>query len=143
MIRDVLLAGAVCVGLGVALEAQTARVVPRPPAQAPGAQPPGESAAPDGYQPIPQWLGQTRAPCLRGPRDTHVQTVVEGVNGAWFQFLPDGRILVAEKNGRIRIVSQDGKLSGPLGGMPSNMYAVGQSLYSVQPDGHFATNRMI
>jgi glucose/arabinose dehydrogenase len=144
MIRDVLLASAVCVAVGaLGLRAQTARPVPRPPAQAQGAQPPGESATPDGYQPIPQWLGQTHAPVPAKTALYDVQTVVEGVNGAWFQFLPDGRILVAEKNGRIRIVSKDGKLSEPLGGMPPNMYAAGQSLYSVQPDNHFATNRTI
>jgi aldose sugar dehydrogenase len=127
----------------VGMSAQTARVVPRPPAQAQGAQPPGESAAPDGYQPIPQWLGQTHAAAPARTAAYAVETVVEGVNGAWFQFLPDGRIIVAEKNGRIRIVGQDGKLSSPLGGMPSNMYAAGQSLYSVQPDRRFAANRTI
>ena len=142
MIRKVWVAGIVCAGLGAAIGAQTARV-PRPPAQAPGTQPPGESAAPDGYQPVPQWLGQTRAAVPARTAGYDVQPVVEGVNGAWFQFLPDGRILVGEKNGRIRIVSKDGKLSEPLGGMPSNLYAAGQSLYSVQPDSHFATNRTI
>lgn len=126
-----------------ATEAQTTKAVPRPPAQAQGAQPPGESAAPDGYQPVPQWLGQTHAAAPAKTAAYDVQTVAEGVNGAWFQFLPDGRILVAEKNGRIRIVGKDGKLANPLGGMPSNMYAAGQSLYSVQPDRHFATNRTV
>jgi glucose/arabinose dehydrogenase len=144
MIRKALFAGLVCVGFGlIALDAQTARPVPRPPAQAQGAQPAGESAAPDGYQPIPQWLGQTHASVPAKTAAYDVQTVVEGVNGAWFQFLPDGRILVGEKNGRIRIVSKDGKLSEPLGGMPSNISTAGQSLYSVQPDNHFATNRTI
>jgi len=123
--------------------AQAPRVVPRPPAQAQGAQPAGESAAPDGYQPIPQWLGQTRAALPAKTAAYDVQTVAEGLNGAWFQFLPDGRIIVAEKNGRIRIAAKDGKLSPPLGGMPSNMYATGQSLYSVCPDRHFAANRVI
>jgi glucose/arabinose dehydrogenase len=132
-----------CVAGVVALHAQTARVVPRPPAQAPGTQPPGESAAPDGYAPIPQWLGQTRASAPAKTVTYDVQTVAEGVNGAWFQFLPDGRPIVAEKNGRIRIVGKDGKLSAPLAGMPANMYTMGQSLYSVQPDRHFATTRMI
>ena len=139
-----LFAGVLSVVLGAAvMQAQTARVVPRPPAQAQGAQPPGESAAPDGYQPIPQWLGQTHAAAPARTAAYAVQTVAEGVNGAGFQFLPDGRIIVAEKNGRIRIVSQDGKLSSPLGGMPSNLSAAGQSLYSVQPDRHFAANRTI
>src|SRR3954454_18950456 len=144
MIRDALPAGALCVGAGVlALHAQTARPVPRPPAQAQGAQPAGESAAPDGYQPLPQWLGQTRASVPAKTAAYEVQPVVDGVNGAWFQFLPDGRILLTEKNGRIRIVSRDGKLSAPLGGMPPNMYAAGQSLYSASPDSHFATTRTI
>ena len=143
MIRKVLAASIVCVGLGSPIGAQTPRVVPRPPAQAQGAQPAGESAAPDGYQPIPQWLGQTHASVPAKTAAYDVQTVVEGVNGAWFQFLPDGRILVGEKNGRIRIVSKEGKLSEPLGGMPSNISTAGQSLYSVQPDNHFAANRTI
>src|SRR4051794_22901323 len=144
MIREALLAGALGVGVGVlGLHAQTARPVPRPPAQAQGAQPAGESAAPDGYQPVPQWLGQTRASVPAKTAAYEVQPVVDGVNGAWFQFLPDGRIIVAEKNGRIRIVGKDGKLSDPLGGMPRNMYAAGQSLYSVSPDRHFAANRTI
>jgi glucose/arabinose dehydrogenase len=142
--RLVIVVTALNMTCGVAAsEAQTARVIPRPPAQAQGAQPPGESAAPDGYQPVPQWLGQTRASVPAKTAGYDVQPVVEGVNGAWFQFLPDGRILVAEKNGRIRIVGKDGKLSGPLGGMPSNMYAVGQSLYSAQPDIHFTSNRTV
>jgi aldose sugar dehydrogenase len=127
----------------VGMGAQTARVVPRPPAQAQGVQPPGESAAPDGYQPIPQWAGQTHAPVPAKSAAYTVETVAEGVNGGWFQFLPDGRMLVAEKNGRLRIVGKDGKLSSPLTGMPSNMYAVGQSLYSAQPDRHFAANRLV
>ena len=121
------------------MAAQPVRAVPRPPAQPPGPPRPEDgSAAPDGYAPIPQWLGQTHAALPVRTAAYAVETVAEGVNGAWFQFLPDGRMLVAEKNGRIRIVSQDGKLSSPLGGMPANMYTVGQSLYSVQPDRRFA-----
>ena len=42
-------------------KAQSVRAVPRPPAPVPGA-PAGGTLAPDGYAPIPQWLGQTRAP---------------------------------------------------------------------------------
>src|SRR5438034_6799009 len=110
MIRRVLVAGVGCVALGAlmngVLAAQT-KTVPRPPAQAPGQQPPGESAAPDGYQPLPQWLGQTRAPVPAKTEAFTVETFAQGVNGAAFQFLPDGRILLAERNGRIRIVGKD------------------------------------
>ena len=143
MIRKALLASIVCVGLGwAALDAQT-RVVPRPPAQAPGAQPAGESAAPDGYQPVPQWLGQTRAAVPAKTAEYVVETVAEGVNGAAFRFLPDGRIIVAERDGHLKIVGKDGKVSAPLDGMPPNMYARGQSLFDVQPDRNFAATRAI
>jgi glucose/arabinose dehydrogenase len=142
MFRGVLVVGAVCVVAGAVLAGQ-AKTVPRPPAQAPGQAPAGESAAPDGYQPLPQWLGQTRAPAPEKTEAFTVQTFAEGLNGAAFRFLPDGRILLGERNGRIRIVGKDGKPSEPLAGMPADMYATGQSLFSVQPDRAFATDRTI
>jgi glucose/arabinose dehydrogenase len=125
-----------------ALSAQT-KTVPRPPAQPAGQQPPGESAAPDGYAPLPQWLGQTRAPAPAKTEAFTVQTFAEGLNGASFQFLPDGRILLGERNGRIRIIGKDGKAADPLAGMPADMFMPGQALFSVCPDKGFATNRTI
>ena len=142
MNRRWLLAGAMCIALGALSAAQT-KTVPRPPALPPGQQPPGESAAPDGYQPLPQWLGQTRAPAPATSETFTVQTFAEGLNGATFQFLPDGRILLAEKNGAIRIIGTDGKAGEPLAGMPSDMFTAGQALFSAQPDKRFATNRTI
>jgi hypothetical protein len=114
MIRLLVVSGAVC-ALSVVAVAQT-KTVPRPPAQAPGPQPAGESAAPDGYQPLPQWLGQTRASVPAKTEAFTVQTFAEGLNGASFKFLPDGRILLGERDGKIRIVSAQGKASEPLGG---------------------------
>jgi aldose sugar dehydrogenase len=142
MFRCVFVVGAVCLVAGAVLAGQ-AKSVPRPPAQAPGQAPAGESAAPDGYQPLPRWLGQTRAPAPAKTEAFTVQTFAEGLNGAAFQFLPDGRILLGERNGRIRIVGKDGKPSEPLAGMPADMYTTGQSLFSVQPDRAFATDRTI
>jgi len=146
MIRRVLVAVAGCVVLGALINAVLAaqtKTVPRPPAQAPGQAPAGESAAPDGYQPLPQWLGQTRAPAPAKTEAFTVQTFAEGLNGAAFQFLPDGRILLGERNGRIRIIGKDGKPSEPLAGMPADLYTTGQNLFSVQPDRAFATDRTI
>ena len=142
MFRCVFVVGAVCLVAGVVLGGQ-AKTVPRPPAQAPGQAPAGESAAPDGYQPLPQWLGQTRAPAPAKTEAFTVQTFAEGLNGAAFQFLPDGRILLGERNGRIRIIGKDGKPSEPLAGMPADLYTTGQNLFSVQPDRAFATDRTI
>src|SRR5687767_5439906 len=142
MIRRLLAAGAACLTVGAVVTIAQTRVVPRPPAAPPGF-PAGESAAPDGYQPIPQWLGQTRASVPARTETFTVETVVSNLNGANFRFLPDGRIIVAEHDGRIRLVGKDGALSEPLAGMPSNMYLRGRSLYDVQPDRNFASNRTV
>src|SRR5262249_26217312 len=133
MVRNALVSTIVCVALGAIVINAQSRVVPRPPAAPPGQQPPGESAAPDGYQPLPQWLGQTRAPAPAKTETFTVETFAEGLNGLSLRFLPDGRIVVGERTGRIRIVGKDGKVSEPLDGMPANMFKTGQSLCDVQP----------
>jgi glucose/arabinose dehydrogenase len=129
-----------CAGLG----AQTVRPVPRPPAATPGA-PPDGSAAPDGYAPIPEWLGQTRAPRPAPAKRTaafDVQTVAEGFKGAFcFSFLPDGRMLVGERPGHIKIVGKDGK-SAEVEGLPANLYAR-NGRFEVRADRAFATNRVV
>ena len=128
------------------LIAQPVRAVPRPPAPAPGpARPEDGSAAPDGYAPLPEWLGQTRASRAAKTAAYDVETVAEGFAAAFcFSFLPDGRIIVGERPGRIRIVGKDGKVSEPIDGMPANLFVRGgQGLYKVRPDRAFATNRTI
>jgi aldose sugar dehydrogenase len=102
------------------------------------------SAAPDGYAPIPQWLGQTRAPRPAKTAEYKVESVVEGLAGAFcFSFLPDGRILVGERSGHVKIAAKDGKVS-EVSGLPPNLFARGgQGLYEVRADRAFATNRTI
>ena len=128
---------------------------PRPPAPVPGAPPEG-SAAPDGYAPIPQWLGQTRAPHPAPSKASpafDVETVASGFTGAFcFSFLPDGRILVGERPGHIKIVRLGGSSASAgqagqpeiveVGGMPSNLYAR-NGLFEVRADRAFATNRIV
>src|SRR5262249_34428963 len=101
--------------------------------------------APDGYQPLPQWLGQTHAPTASRTETFTVDTFAQGFNGAGgFRFLPDGRVVVYERaSGRIVIVGKDGKAGEPLTGMPANMSKTGQALNDVQPDRNFASTRML
>jgi aldose sugar dehydrogenase len=48
-----------------------------------------------------------------------IETVAEGVDTPWaIDFLPDGRMLFTEKNGRLRLV-QDGRLLPPVKGVPA------------------------
>jgi glucose/arabinose dehydrogenase len=129
----------------VAAATQTARVIPRPPAQTGPPKPEDGGTAPDGYAPIPEWLGQTRASRAVKTAAYEVETVADGLTSAFcFSFLPDGRIIVGERPGRIRIVAKDGALSEPIDGLPSNMWARGsQGLFEVRPDRAFAMNRTI
>ncbi len=145
MNRRTLLVRAACVVLAIgAVAAQTARVIPRPPAQVGPPKPEDGSAAPDGYAPSPEWLGQTRAPRPAKTAAFDVVTVAEGLSGVFcFDFLPDGRMIVGERPGRIKIVAKDGKVSQPLGGMPPDLWARGQGLFEVRPDRAFVTNRTI
>src|SRR5438477_1447002 len=157
MMRGRLLMAAVVflTAVSAPIHAQTVRAVPRPPAPTPGA-PPDGTAAPDGYAPIPEWLGQTRAP-RPAPGKTagfDVETVAEGFSGAFcFSFLPDGRMLVGERPGHIKIVRLRGSAASAgqvgedakiveVGGLPADLYAR-NGLFEVRADRAFATNRVV
>jgi glucose/arabinose dehydrogenase len=61
----------------------------------------------------------TNAPKPATTRPIAVETVARGLANPWgLAFLPDGRLLVTERPGRMRIIGKDGRLSAPLGGLP-------------------------
>jgi glucose/arabinose dehydrogenase len=125
------------------LDAQTAPPIPRPPAQERGA-PPAGSTAPDGYAPIPEWAGQTRAPRVSVSVPYDVEVVSTGIaNGYSIDFLPDARILLVERPGRLRIITRAGQISAPLGGLPVIFAGGPQGLCGAIADREFATNRTI
>lgn len=73
-----------------------------------------------------------------------IVTVARGLEHPWgLAFLPDGRMLVTERPGRLRIVARDGSLSTALTGVPA-VFAQGQGgLLDVALDRNFAANRTL
>ena len=76
--------------------------------------------------------------------DIRVETVVSGLSYPWaLAFLPDGRMLVTERGGSMRIATRDGKLSPPLSGVPKVMSQNQGGLLDVIVDRDFASNNTI
>ncbi len=73
-----------------------------------------------------------------------VQVVAEGLNSPWsLAFLPDGRMLVTERPGKLRIVTADGQAGEPIKGVPV-VHAQGQGgLLDVVLDPEFVENQTI
>jgi aldose sugar dehydrogenase len=73
-----------------------------------------------------------------------VETIATGLANPWaLAFFPDGRLVVTERPGRMRIVGKDGKLSPPLAGVPQ-VFARGQGgLHDVALDRDYAQNSTI
>ncbi len=73
-----------------------------------------------------------------------LSTVVEGLEHPWgLAFLPDGRMLVTERPGRLRYVDAAGKLSAAIAGVPAVKSAGQGGLLDVVLDPAFASNGII
>lgn len=58
-------------------------------------------------------------------------------------FLPDGRALITEKPGRVRILSTDGKLSAPIAGVPKVAYGGQGGLLDIAITPRFARDGLV
>jgi aldose sugar dehydrogenase len=92
--------------------------------------------------------GEAQAPRSPTPKSipgvVSAETVARGLEHPWgLAFLPDGRMLVTERPGRLRLVNRDGRVSTPLAGVPA-VQARGQGgLLDVALHPHFGENRLV
>ncbi len=92
----------------------------------------------------PAFPGQTRAVAVRTATPIEERVVASGLSHPWsLAFLPDGRMLVTEKSGTLRIVTPQGAVSAPVGNVPPVLFAGDCGLLAVLVDPDFATNRLI
>jgi aldose sugar dehydrogenase len=70
--------------------------------------------------------------------------VAKGLDHPWgLAFLADGRLLVTERAGRMRIVERDGRLNAPLAGVPPVVAAGQGGLLDVVLHPQFASNQLV
>ena len=103
-----------------------------------------ERRPPNGAGQVPAFPGQTRAPEQKLNVAFETVTVADGLQGPWgLAFLPDGRMLVTERPGRLRIVTAKGQVSDPVAGLPAVDSRGQGGLLDVALDPNFQSNQLI
>ncbi len=81
---------------------------------------PLETRPANGVGQQPAFAGQTRAPAVRTEAALSHAVVASGLENPWgLALLPDGRWLVTERPGRLRIVTAEGAVGEPITGLPA------------------------
>lgn len=103
-----------------------AQITDGKPPQAGGSEPPqvvtgqpAPSSPPNSEGQKPAFGGQTRAPAPERASRVKVETVTSRLVRPWaVEPLADGRFVVTEKGGTLRVVSRDGRVLDPIAGVP-------------------------
>jgi glucose/arabinose dehydrogenase len=113
----------------------------------PGARTPGqpvETRPANGKEQKPAFPGQTRAPYAPSNDAYDVRLITSELSHPWsLAFLPDRSMLVTEKEGRMRVVTSDGKLSAPIAGVPRVVTAGQGGLLDVTLGPTFANDGLV
>ncbi len=92
----------------------------------------------------PAFARQTRIAGVQTTTAYEGKILSEGLNSPWgIAPLPDGRLLITEKGGTLRIATKEGSLSAPITGLPKVNSGGQGGLLGITLDPSFATNRMI
>jgi len=90
-------------------------------------------------------LATLPSPAIPAPQaELSAQPIAQGLEHPWaLAFLPDGRYLVTERPGRMRVVERDGRLGRPIEGLPAVAAAGQGGLLDLVLDSDFAHSRML
>jgi glucose/arabinose dehydrogenase len=92
----------------------------------------------------PAFDGQTRIAGVRTETTYSSKVLTDGLKSPWgITELPDGRFLVTEKSGSMRIVSKEGEVSDAIGGIPKVDDDGQGGLLGLTLDPNFSDNRMV
>lgn len=92
----------------------------------------------------PAFVGQTRVGGAMTSSAYEGRVLSSGLDKPWgITSLPDGRFLITQKGGAMRIASADGTLSAPITGLPEVNSAGQGGLLGLTIDPDFGSNRMV
>src|SRR5688572_9400248 len=88
--------------------------------------------------------GQTRIGGVKTTTTIQHSVITSALTAPWgITSLPDGRFLVTQKGGQLRIVTTAGVVSNPITGVPAVNSGGQGGLLGLRIDPQFATNRMV
>ena len=90
------------------------------------------------------FIGQTRIPGIKTSTKYSFKVLTEKLNSPWgMTSLPDGRLLITEKAGNLRIVKSTGEISEKITGLPKVDENGQGGLLGITLDPDFVQNRMV
>lgn len=103
---------------------------------------PLETREANGANQKPAFAGQTRIGASITKATYKATVITDKLFRPWsIAFMPNGKMLISEKRGSLRIVSQDGVVSDTLTGMPKVLFGVDAGLLDLEIDPNFKSNR--
>lgn len=92
----------------------------------------------------PAFAGQTRVAGVKTKTPFEGKVITSGLKSPWgLACLPDGRFLINEKGGTMRIVTKTGSVGGEISGIPAVNSSGQGGLLGITLDPAFSSNRMV
>ncbi len=106
--------------------------------------PPVETQSPISKGQKPAFKGQTRIWGVKTRSKVKITSIAGGLKFPWgLDFMPDGRMIVSEKPGNIRIVSKEGVVGANIQGVPAVRLKGDGGMYDIKLDPNFAKTRLV